>query len=325
MGIEPNRWQPLKAPVRAKRKTGAEPFPPLDVIPLPGTGPEDVVVQRDGTLLAGLGDGRIVRIDPATKNVTTVGDTRGRPLGLEPLPDGRVLVCDSHRGLLRLDPATHDIEPLVEGLRFCSNAVAAADGTIYFTESTTRYGFEEYRSDLLEHSCTGRLFRRDPDGTVTTLLDGLAFANGVAFGPDKTTLTVAETAAYRLIRYDLKTQQASTLADNLPGFPDNISRGANGVTWVAIPNPRDARLDALLPCAPWLRKVVAAVPERLQPQPTRTTWVLGVDDSGTIVRDLQGPGTDYAFVTGVAEHDGRLYLGSITEPALGVLDLRRNG
>ena len=61
--------------------------------------------------------------------------------------DGDVLICDSHRGLLRMEVATGKVTTLVDEvagipMTFCSNAVAAADGTIYFSESTTRFGFE---------------------------------------------------------------------------------------------------------------------------------------------------------------------------------------
>jgi sugar lactone lactonase YvrE len=290
---------------------------------MPGRGPEDVVVDTNGVAYTGLLDGRVVRVRGDAVDV--VADTGGRPLGLEVLRDGRILVCDSHRGLLRLDPSTGAIETLVREvggvpLRFCSNAVEASDGTVYFTESTTRYGFEEYRSDLLEHSCTGRLFAYR-EGEVDVLLDGLAFANGVALSGDETFLVVAQTAAYELTKVPLDGSPPSTLVSNLPGFPDNISRGPSGLVWVALPNPRDARLDWLLPRAPWLRKVVHAIPERLQPQPTRTAWVIGVNEDGEVVRDLQRPGKDWAFATGVAEHDGELWLSSIEESALLVLSL----
>lgn len=324
--VAPARWQPPPMPERARQRRGPTPLPAPDLIPLPGTGPEDVVLDADGRIYTGVVDGRVLRVDPVTEECEVVGDTGGRPLGLELLSDGRLLVCDSHRGLLRLDPETHEIEALVthvggEPLLFCSNAVAARDGTVYFTSSSTRYGFEHYRADLLEHSCTGRLLRLAPDGTVDVLLDGMAFANGIAFTADETALVVALTASYELLRYDLATGRAETLVANLPGFPDNIARGASGLIWVAIPNARDAKLDWLLPRQPWLRKVVWAVPERLQPQPRRTLWVLGVADDGTVVRDLQGPGEQWAFATGVAEHEGRLYLASIAESEIAVLDL----
>jgi sugar lactone lactonase YvrE len=323
--LAPVRWQPPKAPPRAKQRTGPEPFPRVDRIPLPGRGPEDVAVM-DGLLYTGLEDGRVLRVDPGSRAVATVGDTGGRPLGLEPLPDGRLLVCDSHKGLLRLDPATGDIETLVTDvdgpLVFCSNAAVAADGTIYFTESSRRWGFERYRADLIEHSGTGRLFRYATDKRVEVVASGFDFANGLVLTDDDTQAVVAETGAYRLTKVDLATGAKTTLSDNLPGFPDNLGRGSGGLIWVALPNPRDPRLDALLPRAPWLRKVVWAVPERLQPQPTRTTWVVAVDEtSGEIVRDLQAKTDGFAFATGVAEHDGRLYLGSISENAIAVLHL----
>ena len=43
--------------------------------------------------------------------------------------------------------------------------------------------------------------------------------------------------------------------------------------------------------------------------------------TGSVVHDLQGPGDRYSFVTGVREHGGRLYLGSLTQHAIVVLDL----
>ena len=73
---------------------------PLTVIPIPGPGAEDVLVAPDGRVWTGTADGAIHVHDPATRETTTVTATGGRPLGLENLPDGRILVCDAHRGLL---------------------------------------------------------------------------------------------------------------------------------------------------------------------------------------------------------------------------------
>jgi sugar lactone lactonase YvrE len=301
----------------------------MDLIPLPGEGPEDVVADADGRLYTGLADGRVLRVDPGTRAVEQVGDTGGRPLGLEALPDGRLLVCDSVRGLLRLDPGSRAVETLVREvggtpLRFCSNAVAAADGTVYFSESTRRFGFDHWRSDIFEHSASGRVLRLGTDGRVETLLDGLRFANGLALAADESYLVVAQTAGYELTRLWLTGPRAGTAEPwvaNLPGFPDNVSRGPSGLVWVAMPNPRDRRLDALLPRAPWIRRAVHAIPERLQPQPVRTAWVIGVDERGDVVRDYQAPGERWAFATGVVENGGRLYLSSIAERSLAVLDL----
>jgi hypothetical protein len=50
-------------------------------------------------------------------------------------------------------------------------------------------------------------------------------------------------------------------------------------------------------------------------------WVLALDPSGAVAHDLQGPGDAYHFVTGVREHHGEVYLGSLVERAVAVLDL----
>jgi hypothetical protein len=63
---------------------------------------------------------------------------------------------------------------------------------------------------------------------------------------------------------------------------------------------------------------VWALPQRLQPQPDRICWVMAVDATGRVVRDLRGPGDRYHMVTGVREHAGRLYLGSLVEHAVAV-------
>lgn len=46
--------------------------------------------------------------------------------------------------------------------------------------------------------------------------------------------------------------------------------------------------------------------------------MLAVDFEGTVVHDLQTEGTDYSMVTGMVEHEGTLYLGSLTESALAI-------
>ncbi len=135
---------------------------------------------------------------------------------------------------------------------------------------------------------------------------------------------VAETGAYRLRRLWLsgdRTGRDDVLVDNLPGFPDNISTGAGGPIWVALASPRDPRLDLLHPRPPVLRRIAWALPQRLLPE-QRTVWILAVDGSGEVVHDLQDRQPGYHMVTGVREHDGRLYLGSLAERSIAVLDLR---
>ena len=55
------------------------------------------------------------------------------------------------------------------------------------------FDLEHYMADLIEHSGTGRLLRRDPDGSLDVVLGGLQIANGVALAPDGSYLVVAQT------------------------------------------------------------------------------------------------------------------------------------
>lgn len=323
--MKPQRWTPPPAPPRARRSHSAPPLPDVTRIELPAAGPEDVVLGPDGRLITGTADGSVLSIDPATGDVRQLANTGGRPLGLHADPDGTLLICDHDRGLLQLSP-DGTLEVLVdevggERLPFASNVVRDDDGTIYFSSSSSRYSLAEYMGDILEHSGTGRLFRRDPAGKVETLLDDLDFANGVVLAPDRSCVVVAETGAYRVSRYWLTGPKAGTcdrLIENLPGFPDNMGLGSDGLIWITLPTARNPLLDRLLPLPGILRQVVWMLPDRVQPKPAKTIWVMAVDFDGTVVHDLQTEGTNFAMVTGVVEQDGVLYLGSLTESAVGV-------
>lgn len=317
--IAPVRWTP--PPVDALPEFGpAE----LTIVPMPGDAPEDVVVDTDGQLWTGLADGRIVRVtaDGTTK---VVADTGGRPLGLHVAGDGRLLICDSHRGLLAMDRDTGVLETLVthaagHPLKFCSNVTETSDGTIYFTESTSRFHYEHFEAAILEARGTGGLYKLTPDGSVSTIADGLYFANGVTVTADATALVFAETQARRLSRFELTGPQQGTvrpLAVNLAGMPDNISTGSDGRIWVAMVTPIVQAAEWLAPRAPMLRQLVWRLPHALQPKPIDEVWAAAFDPgSGAAVAGLRLKHPDFGQVTGLVEHDGRLWMSSIGHPAL---------
>ncbi|MHA3023350.1 SMP-30/gluconolactonase/LRE family protein [Mycobacterium sp. BMJ-28] len=317
--IHPVRWQP--PPVAPLPDF---PLPELTVVPVPGHGPEDVVTDTDGALWTGLVDGRIVRVTP--DGVATVAaHTGGRPLGLHIARDGRVLVCDSHRGLLALDPGTGALSTLVADvdgrpLRFCSNVTETGHGTIYFTESTSDFHFEWFKAAILEARGTGGLYRLNPDGTVSTLADGLYFANGVTVTADGSALVFAETQGRRLSKYWLTGHRAGTvtpLAQHLPGMPDNISTGSDGRIWVALVCPVNAPAEWLAPRAPVLRRLLWRLPAGLQPDMPSQVWAVAFDpDSGAAVAGIRGTDPRFGQVTGVVERDGRLWMSTIGSSAL---------
>ena len=314
--IAPVRWTPPPAPPVRHPKTVD-----VEAIAVPGPGPEDALIDDDGSVLTGLLDGRILRMSADCKTITTVADTGGRPLGLEWLPDGKVLICDANRGLLTLDKDGRVATLLSEidgrPMRFCNNADVTPDGTIYFTDSSTRFGVDEWMADLLEHSTTGSVYRLTPDGEVTRLTTGRAFPNGVALSGDRRTLFWAETATYALYKLDLTVAGAEPVqVAAIPGLPDNIARGSDGLIWVAVGSPRNAVLDFLLPKQPALRKIVWSLPDALKPKAADIIEIQAYDDAGTLVHDLRAKHPDFHMPTGVRERDGRVWLGSIGTSSL---------
>ncbi|MDN5715842.1 MAG: SMP-30/gluconolactonase/LRE family protein [Janibacter sp.] len=317
----------------------------LTRVPVPGAGAEDVLVGSDGRVWTGSVDGAIIAVSPDGRHSERVVDTGGRPLGLEWLPDGRLLVCDARRGLLAVDvDGGGQIEELVThvqgvALVFTNNAAVAADGTIWFSDSSRRWGVDEWKADLIEHSRSGRLLRRDVDGSVTTVLDGLAFANGVALLADESAVLVAETARARIRRVALsdgrplpghavgeERRDADLAPDDLfvsdlPGYPDNISRGSDGLIWSAIASPPDPVLGLLQRGPERVRSLAGRLPEALKPSPKRTVRVMAHDASGALVHDLGADAATWHMATGVREHHGRVWLGSLVEPAIAHVDL----
>jgi sugar lactone lactonase YvrE len=313
--IRPQRWRPPAA-VRDGGPTAALAVERL--LPTGGHGPEDVRFDEQGRVVTGTGDGRILRMDVAGGERTVLAETGGRPLGVLPTPDGGVLVCDHDRGLLRVDPdgGVEVLADTVDGspITFASNVVRGPDGTVWFTTSTSRWDLDHYEGDFFEHSCTGRLLRLDPDGTVTTVLSGLKFANGLVLAPDASHLLFAETGGYRIGRYWLAGPDAGRtepLVENLPGFPDNMSLGSDGLLWVAIAAPRNALLDRLLPLPGVLRLLAWNLPAAVRPAAAPIAWVMAFDPAGRLVHDLRSTDGSYSLVTSVAERDGTLVLGSL--------------
>lgn len=304
------------------------------VIEVPGRGAEDVVVAvagpDAGAVFTGTEDGVIYRIRPSGL-VESVAQTGGRPLGIEFLPDGRLLVCDARRGVLTIDVRSGSVEVVVgavdgQPMRFCNNAAVCDDGTFYFSDSSRVHPIEEWKAEMLEVTRTGRLLHRAPDGQVEVLLDGLAFANGVALASDESFVAVAETAARTVVRRWLTGPRTGTtdfLVEDLPGYPDNIARGSDGLIWVTIASPRDRLVERLQRSPLWLRRQVTRTPDRLQPAPRRTVRVQAYDADGRLVHDLPVDDSEcrarFHMVTGVREHEGRVWMGSLHEAAVAVL------
>jgi sugar lactone lactonase YvrE len=303
-------------------------LPAYDLVPLPGEGPEDVVVGSDGLIYTGLLDGRILAIAPEDGAVREVAKTGGRPLGLEATTDGRLLICDSPKGLLELNLKTGALITLVthdggEPLIFCSNVVAAPDGDVFFTVSSMRYGFRDWRKDFAENVPTGRVYRRAANGALTKVMDGLRFANGLVRTREGKSLIVAETAGRRLLRVWFAGERVGTseVIAELPGFPDNLAADDDGLVWVAFASEPNPALEVIHKLPLLLRRLVARLPESVQPTPSRVAWVAAYDENGACVHDFKWTDGGFAMVSGACRLGRSIWCAGLHERALMRFDL----
>lgn len=348
--ISPQAWTPPPAPPltgqyqQNAKLAGTERLSLGTGSPSPGAGygPEDVALDSEGRIYAGLDDGRIMRLQADGTKPETFTNTHGRPLGLAFDANSNLIVADAIKGLLSVarDGAITVLTTAADGVAFgCTNDLdIAADGTIYFTDASSKFPLTNFTADLVEHGPNGRLLAYDPKTKTTrTILAPLYFANGVAVSPDQTFLLVVETGKYRVHRVWLNKGPTRVVAfqandgrsgsltygtseifiDNLPGFPDGIMSNGKDKFWLALVTPRDALLDKLLP-HPFLRKAVVRLPKFLQPAPKRYSFVLGLDANGRVVENLQdGSPECFAEIANIVERNGVLYFGSIGESTVG--------
>jgi sugar lactone lactonase YvrE len=289
-------------------------------------GPEAIAIDSQGRIYTGTSNGQIVRVAADGSSLDTVASPGGRPFGVAFDAGGTLFVCDSPKGLLSISPQGQMTELSSEQggvpYGFADDLDIGSDGTVYFTDASSKFGANHYFEDILEHGANGRFLAWRPSTrSVDLLIHGMHFANGVALNSDQSFVLINETASYRVLRYWLsgpKKGNWDVFIDNLPGFPDNITFSkTRGIFWLALFAPRDAIADLLAP-HPFLRKIVGRLPTLFQPAPKRHAFVLGLDESGRVVQNLQDPAPgSFSPITSVRENGGYLYLGSLLRDAIG--------
>lgn len=338
--VEPVAWQAPQAPGYAGAHAQNTRLANVRQLAIGNEeGPEGMATGPDGKLYAAVASGAVVRLNADGSGFEKWVDTGGRVLGIDFDASGRLIAADAMRGLLAIGP---DAKPVLladnvagDPIRYANAVAAAKNGRIYFTDSSRRFGakawggtFNASVHDVMEHSATGRLLEYDPATRRTrTVMRDLCFANGVALSADEQRLFVVETCEYRVWSVDPAasdlsakvavggTPQARILLSNLPGFPDNLTRGRDGRIWLGLTKPRGAAVDKLS-AQPFLRKVVMRLPKSLWPIPPAYGHVIAFDESGKIVADLQDPGGKYPETSGVLETSDRLYIQSLHAKSL---------
>ncbi len=287
-------------------------------------GPEEVVMDKRGLIYAGTQDGMIIRL-LTDGTVETFARTEGRPLGLQFDKDENLIVCDAYRGLLSIDSGgkVSVLTDSAEGVpfKFTDAVDISSDGTIYFTDASSRYTQDKYLYDLLEARPHGRFLSYDPVTRKTrVLLKDLYFANGVALSRDEDFVLINETYRYRVIRYWLKGPRTGThdiFIDNLPGYPDNVSNNRRGTFWLALFTVRNKTADMIHPY-PFVKAQMSKLPKAFWPKAKPYGLVLALNEQGKITRSLHEPtGKQLKMITSAREYDGCLYLGSLENNRIG--------
>lgn len=223
----------------------------------------------------------------------------------------------------------HDGKPIL----YADAVVVAKSGKMYFSDASQRFSpaqwggtFEASVLDILEQASTGRVLEYDPATKATrVLISGLAFANGVALSDDEQSLFVVETGKYRIWKMPVSVQNADVLGtppaevkllfDNLPGYPDNLMRGAQGRIWVGLTKPRNPKIDDMA-AKPFLRELTLRLPRSLWPIPKTYGHVFAFDEHGKVLVDLQDPAGSTPETTSVTETPERLYIQSLHSKSL---------
>jgi sugar lactone lactonase YvrE len=261
-------------------------------------GPESIA-QWDDKLYVGTADGRLLEVrdvdteTPSLRFVTRFAETGaddcydneyhkldrcGRPLGLRFDSRGNLIVADGIFGLFRVNVTTGDkslilgSDSLAADMRGIYNDIVfdpANENIVYLTISSTKWGLGQVPWSLAEHENSGQVVAIDVNSkSVTRLLDGIFFANGIELSADNQFLLVSECTKYDILKISLDqirkvisgAESASSLkkevfARNLPGEPDNI-RLFNGNIYVAfaITRAKGRTVSDMVSRLPILRK-----------------------------------------------------------------------
>ncbi len=184
---------------------------------------EGPAFAADGSLyVTDIPYGRIFKIDTAGE-WALVAEYDGWPNGLAIEADGQLLVADYRKGLVRVDPSSGAVVPVLEtvrseGFKGLNDLTIAANGDLYFTDQG-QTGMQDP---------TGRVYRLTVDGRLERLLDTCPSPNGIALNAAGTHLYVALTRACQVWRVPVSRDAVVGKANVFAQLPGGVS-GPDGL------------------------------------------------------------------------------------------------
>ena len=235
--------------------------------PLPGL--DDVLADRDGSLLVSVGK-HVLRLSGdgfATR--TPVAEFDGDAGGLAIHPDGRILVCVAGRGLAAIDPTKPEPRWLekAEGCALAGlmSVVVAPDGRIFAVEGSMGRQPSEWRRDLMEKRHNGRIIECGPGlDDVSTPLKDLHYPYGITITPDSGQLWFSESWAHRVSRMPPPpgngSAQPEAMLRNLPGYPARLKPDGRGGFYLGVFARRTHLIEFVLKEDDFREEMLASMP-----------------------------------------------------------------
>ncbi|PIA59740.1 hypothetical protein AQUCO_00400559v1 [Aquilegia coerulea] len=260
----------------------------------------------------------------------------GRPLGLRfNKKTGDLYIADAYFGLMVVGPEgglAHVLVNEAEGvpLRFTNDLDIDEEGNIYFTDSSTKYQRRNFMQLVFSGDDSGRVLKYNPINQETTVLvRNLQFPNGVSLSKDKSFFVFCEGSLGRLRKYWLKGEKAGTseVFAILPGFPDNVRTNEKGEFWVAL-HCRRSMFAYISSHYPTLRKFWLKLPIKVMYQylmqigGRQHAAIVKYSPEGQLLQILEdSTGKVVRAISEVEEKDGKLWMGSVLMPFVGVYHL----
>lgn len=177
-------------------------------------------------------NGRLFRYDPATGQHEMCYE--GRPIGGYTIQADGALLCFMDRGTVRVWRDGAMAETVIEEIpaeretRF-NDVIADPAGRVFCGTMPTK-----------ERS--GRLYRLDPDGGLTEVVDGVGTSNGLGFTPNRTGMYYTDTTKHLISYFDYDEATGAIRnrrtfiqvpRDEGEGHPDGMTVDAEGYVWSA--------------------------------------------------------------------------------------------
>ncbi|GAA6019811.1 hypothetical protein JCM10207_003705 [Rhodosporidiobolus poonsookiae] len=198
---------------------------------------EGPTTDKEGNLyVVDIPFGRILKVNPETKEAKECVQWDGEPNGLAVRDDGKMLVADYKKGLLLFDPVECTIKPFLprrnlESWKGLNDLVINSKGDVYFTDQG-QTGLQDQ---------TGGVWCYTAEGKLHQLISNGISPNGIVLSPDEKFLYVAMTRDNSVWRMPVLPDGTTTKANRFfVGFgnsgPDGLTIDEEGNLFIAHPS-----------------------------------------------------------------------------------------